>query len=189
MTICEYILHTGKMRPCPAGEGCTVRATPKEVEATTQSQRKDVEEEMAGKMRAWDTERAKVLFMEGKSDLEIADMVGATEGAIRNWRAREGLRRARGGKRPRGEAAEETPKTPAKNACEGDTVRVDVPVDKSSETMVREAPSDELPLKGLKKVLLELELEGCEITLLAVSAQAARRGCAAVMTMLGPERG
>lgn len=27
--ICEYILCTGKMRPCPAGSGCTVRTTAK----------------------------------------------------------------------------------------------------------------------------------------------------------------
>ena len=25
--LCDYILCTGKMRPCPAGSGCTVRTT------------------------------------------------------------------------------------------------------------------------------------------------------------------
>lgn len=43
------------------------------------------------KKKSWDESRARQLYDEGRSDLDIADMVGATEGAIKAWRARNRL--------------------------------------------------------------------------------------------------
>jgi len=43
------------------------------------------------KRRTWDENRARQLYEEGKSDVDIADMVGATAGAIAAWRSRNRL--------------------------------------------------------------------------------------------------
>ena len=76
---CEYILHTRRPRPCPAGEGCTVKKT--------------ILEETDMPKATWDKDRALALFQEGADDLTIAEAVGATKDAIRVWRGREHLRR------------------------------------------------------------------------------------------------
>ena len=75
--ICEYILNTGHCRPCPAGADCTVNTTLKGV----------------NKMRkkSWDENYAKQLHTEGHTDQEIADLVGASLGAITAWRHRNHL--------------------------------------------------------------------------------------------------
>lgn len=44
------------------------------------------------KKREWDVVRAKQLYDEGLDDLAIADMVGATEDAIKAWRARNRMK-------------------------------------------------------------------------------------------------
>lgn len=75
--ICQYILFTHRCRPCPAGDGCTVKTTTKG------------EFDMK---KAWDETRARQLYEEGKSDLDIADMVGASVGAITAWRHRNRLK-------------------------------------------------------------------------------------------------
>lgn len=81
---CDYLLNNGKVRPCPPGEACTVKSTVKRSLITMNE----------GK-RAWDTARAKELFAQGYSDLEIAEMVGTTKAAVGFWRHKNGLRRDR----------------------------------------------------------------------------------------------
>ena len=66
--ICGYILVERRRRPCPPGEGCTVKV----VGGNNKKM----------KRRTWDEKRARQLYEEGKSDVDIADMVGATAGAI-----------------------------------------------------------------------------------------------------------
>lgn len=39
----------------------------------------------------FDKDRARALYAEGKTDVEIADMIGATASAVKAWRRREGL--------------------------------------------------------------------------------------------------
>lgn len=73
--ICEYILMEQRRRPCPPGEGCTVKI----VGGTDMKQ------------KAWDEARARQLYEEGKSDIDIADMVGASAGAIAAWRRKNHL--------------------------------------------------------------------------------------------------
>lgn len=77
--VCGYLLRTMRRRPCPPGEGCTVKCTSKE----------------EGKMpvkKSWDAERALRLHGEGLDDLSIAEQVGASLGAIKAWRARNHLK-------------------------------------------------------------------------------------------------
>lgn len=38
-----------------------------------------------------DKDRVRALYAEGKTDVEIADMIGATASAVKTWRRREGL--------------------------------------------------------------------------------------------------
>lgn len=89
--ICEYLLMTGHKRPCPPGENCTVKKM--EGDGTHMA-----------RQSSFDKERARALYEEGKSTVEVADMVGATESAIKSWIHREGIRRGRpapaGGTRP-----------------------------------------------------------------------------------------
>lgn len=88
--ICEYLLRTGHMRPCPPGEGCTA----KKMEG-------DVNE--MPRRSTFDKDRALALHADGKTDLEIADMIGANLSTVRSWRVRAGLspnRPIAGGTRP-----------------------------------------------------------------------------------------
>lgn len=75
--ICGYILVERRRRPCPPGEGCTVKV----VGGNNKKM----------KRRTWDENRARQLYEEGKSDVDIADMVGATAGEIAAWRSRNRL--------------------------------------------------------------------------------------------------
>lgn len=44
------------------------------------------------KQKSWDEVRARQLYEEGKNDIDIADMVGASVGAITAWRHRNHLK-------------------------------------------------------------------------------------------------
>ena len=56
--------------------------------------------------------RAMELFKEGKTDLDIAEMLGVPISRIQSWRSRNGFLRPRGGSRPKAkqESAEKKPK-------------------------------------------------------------------------------
>lgn len=127
--VCLYILHTRHMRPCPAGEGCTV----KEMEKKRMRQ------------RTWDTERAKRLFDEGADDIAIADAVGATETAIKTWRARNHL------KHPK------TDEAPAVTEKRPGDERTSTPADPAVSGSVTEHRTMELPRK-LRPTLVPVSL-------------------------------
>lgn len=78
---CDYLSVTGHRRPCPPGEGCTVR---KEGDLTKKGS-------AFMKRRGWDTEKAKALYDLKLSDTEIAGKVGATASAVAFWRRGLGL--------------------------------------------------------------------------------------------------
>ena len=59
-----------------------------------------------GKQRTWDEARARALYDEGRTDLEIAEMVGASCNAIGAWRHKNALSK-NGGARAAGLAASE----------------------------------------------------------------------------------
>ena len=79
---CDYILMTGKRRPCPAPQGpkdkCSAR--------TTQGQQRNRQK------KKWDTRLADRLLAEGHSDEAVARMVGTTLKALRSWKQRWRIR-------------------------------------------------------------------------------------------------
>lgn len=86
---CDYLSVTGHRRPCPPGEGCTVR---KEGDLTKKGS-------AFMKRRGWDTEKAKALYDQKLSDAEIAGEVGTTASAVAFWQRGLGLP-ANPGQRP-----------------------------------------------------------------------------------------
>ena len=69
-----YILIEDKMRPCPAGKGCTARRT------------RRLENRM--KKPKWDTELGRLMWLEGKKDGEIADAFGIPTSSVTSYRVR-----------------------------------------------------------------------------------------------------
>ena len=69
---CDYILIEDCRRPCPPGEACTVRLT------------KEGKKKM-GKPR-WDTELGRLLWLEGKSDAQIAAEMGVAPNTVLHQR-------------------------------------------------------------------------------------------------------
>ena len=91
---CDYLLHTGHSRGCPAGEGCTVKDTgqrwawswdlPPRPEDGAPYHR-------ASSVYALENdETALRLYAAGASDPEIADATGWGVTTVRNWRRRTG---------------------------------------------------------------------------------------------------
>lgn len=78
---CDYLQIVGHRRPCPPGEDCTVR---KAANLTKKGS-------AFMKRREWDTEKAKTLYDQKLSDVEIAGRVGATASAVAYWRRGLGL--------------------------------------------------------------------------------------------------
>ena len=78
---CDYLQIVGPRRPCPPGEGCTVRKTANLTKKGSAFM----------KRREWDTEKAKTLYDQKLSDVEIAGRVGATASAVAYWRRGLGL--------------------------------------------------------------------------------------------------
>ena len=71
---CDYILIEDKMRPCPAGKGCTARRTRRR--------------ENGMKKPKWDTELGRLMWLEGKKDGEIADAFGIPTSSVTSYRTR-----------------------------------------------------------------------------------------------------
>lgn len=69
---CDYILIADQRRPCPPGLECTVRRTLKDVKKM-------------GKPR-WDTEFGRLLWLEGKSDAQIAKEMGVAPNTVLHQR-------------------------------------------------------------------------------------------------------
>lgn len=71
---CTYILHTGRRRPCPAGDGCTEHS-----------------KHGGGVGVKIDLDLAKQLWAEGKTDAQVAKEVGASVATLRTYKRRLGL--------------------------------------------------------------------------------------------------
>lgn len=99
--VCLYILDTGHMRPCPAGEGCTERVTPQQFAETKQGailvdQRACNSRGGKRTHTTWDQEADAQLVRlraAGFSQKKIADRLGKTESAVSS---RVGVLRKRG---------------------------------------------------------------------------------------------
>ncbi len=82
---CDYLGVTGHRRPCPPGEGCTVRA-----EGDRDSKR-IWKETKPMKGRSWDTTKARTLYDEGLLDGAIASELGIKATTVSFWRRTQGL--------------------------------------------------------------------------------------------------
>lgn len=89
------------------------------------------------KQKTWDETRARALLAEGRSDMEVAEMVGATIGALRSWKNRNGLTQKR--------------KAPVKS----ETVKP------AAETLPKPPPISTLPVE------ISFSYDGCTISLTA----------------------
>lgn len=97
---CDYLSVTGRRRPCPPGEGCTVW---KAGDLTKKGS-------AFMKRRGRDTEKAKALYDLKLSDAEIAGKVGTTASAVAFWRRGQGLP-ANLGRRPSSRPENPEPKS------------------------------------------------------------------------------
>ena len=98
---CDYLGQTGQRRPCPPGEGCTVRikagksAAAHHIEQWKQFAIKDkaIKDKKVRNMQArkWDVELALSMYNEGTSDQKIAEACGVKIGTIKRWRGTAGL--------------------------------------------------------------------------------------------------
>ena len=79
-TVCMYITHAQQRRPCPVGEGCTVKRTKEDAKMKTIS---------------WDTEKARQLLEAGASNQDAADAVGVPASTLNSWKRRNGLAKPR----------------------------------------------------------------------------------------------
>lgn len=71
---CDYILIEDRRRPCPPGDACTARTTRRQ--------------QMGGKKPKWDTELGRLLYLDGRSDAQIAEELGVSQTAVMNYRIR-----------------------------------------------------------------------------------------------------
>ena len=76
--ICEFILNTGKCRPCPAGAECTVKET-------------EEREALQVRNRNWDKGLAARMTAEGATVFAIAEACGVNPTTICAWRKRNGI--------------------------------------------------------------------------------------------------
>lgn len=76
---CDYILIEDHPRPCPGGQGCTARRTRR---ATMPGIRKP----------QWDTELGRLLWLDGKTDAQIAEELGIGVGAVTSYRTRHWMK-------------------------------------------------------------------------------------------------
>jgi len=82
---CNYLGVTGHRRPCPPGDGCTVRA------GGGQDPKRIWKENAPMKGRTWDTKKARTLYDEGLLDGEIAAELGIKATTVSFWRRTQGL--------------------------------------------------------------------------------------------------
>lgn len=94
---CGYFLATGRRRPCPAGEDCTVRLTDEaeraEVIAGAKKQWQNPQARQPKRAAKIDSDKALAMFAAGASDAEIAAQFGAAPVTVSRWRRRYGLLR------------------------------------------------------------------------------------------------
>ena len=117
--------------------------------------------------KAWDETRARQLYEEGKSDLDIADMVGASVGAITAWRHRNRLK----SKNPTPRKALERTSAPAKvppieNPAQTPVVTVEPAADTTDK------PNLDAPIL-CGPVELSFSIAGCSCSLSAPDTTAA----------------
>ena len=90
---CDYMLDTGRRRPCPAGEGCTehTKRQPdkkKRKASIPEALLLGADRKVYGKL---DEARAKELYDRGLGDQRIANALNVAKSTVASWRKRNGL--------------------------------------------------------------------------------------------------
>ncbi len=90
---CDYMLDTGRRRPCPAGEGCTehTKRQPdkkKRKASIPEALLLGADRKVYGKL---DEARAKELYDQGLGDQKIANALNVAKSTVASWRKRNGL--------------------------------------------------------------------------------------------------
>lgn len=90
---CDYMLDTGRRRPCPAGEGCTehTKRQPdkkKRKGSIPEALLLSADRKVYGKL---DEARAKELYDQGLGDQRIANALNVAKSTVASWRKRNGL--------------------------------------------------------------------------------------------------
>lgn len=134
--------------------------------------------------------RARALFAEGKSDLEIAEMLGISVYAFATWRRKNGMKRPKGGKRwemqkpPKSKVCKAQPPTPPE---------VEIPVPEpapetagSGSQATVAAVETKISAGRLGQTLLDLEKRYPGL-MLTVNGAAVRALCLNVRVMMGED--
>lgn len=169
---CDYMLDTGRRRPCPAGEGCTehTKRQPdkkKRKASIPEALLLGADRKVYGKL---DEARAKELYDQGLGDQRIANALNVAKSTVASWRKRNGLpnhqqqlaekRQAKTKTTERGTAAEEEKAMKKDNMPAGVAALAPEEVSKAEEPAAtgEEAPGsgETLTVRGLCTIVQRL---------------------------------
>ena len=138
----------------------------------------------------FDMDRASALFAEGKSDLEIAEMLGISVYAFATWRRRNGMRRPKGGERwemqkpPKSKVCKAQPPTPPEAELPAPEPAPETAGSGSQATVA--AVETKISAGRLGQTLLDLEKRYPGL-MLTVNGAAVRAMCLNVRVMMGED--
>ena len=137
----------------------------------------------------FDENRARALFAEGKSDLEIAEMLGISVYAFATWRRKNGMKRPKGGERlemqkpPKSKVCKAQPPTPPEAEFPAPEPAPETAAPGSQPLMSAPKPTS---AAALGRVLLDLAARSPGIVL-TVNGAAVQSLCLNVRVMMGED--
>lgn len=138
----------------------------------------------------FDENRARALFAEGKSDLEIAEMLGISVYAFATWRRKNGMKRPKGGERwemqkpPKSKVCKAQPPTPPEVEIPAPEPAPETAGSGSQATVA--AVETKISAGRLGQTLLDLEKRYPGL-MLTVNGAAVRALCLNVRVMIGED--
>ena len=138
----------------------------------------------------FDENRARALFAEGKSDLEIAEMLGISVYAFATWRRKNGMKRPKGGERlemqkpPKSKVCKAQPPTPPEVEIPAPEPAPETAGSGSQATVA--AVETKISAGRLGQTLLDLEKRYPGL-MLTVNGAAVRALCLNVRVMMGED--
>lgn len=137
----------------------------------------------------FDENRARALFAEGKSDLDIAEMLGISVYAFATWRRKNGMKRPKGGERlemqkpPKSKVCKAQPPTPPEAEFPAPEPAPETAASGSQPLMSAPKPTS---AAALGRVLLDLA-ERYPDLVLTVNGVSVRSVCLNVRVMMGAD--
>ena len=138
----------------------------------------------------FDENRARALFAEGKTDLEIAEMLGISVYAFATWRRKNGMKRPKGGERwemqkpPKSKVCKAQPPTPPEAETPAPEPAPETSGSGSQATVA--AVETKISAGRLGQTLLDLEKRYPGL-MLTVNGAAVRALCLNVRVMMGED--